>query len=76
LIHSFYQRNDADDRTSDLAMSDLRKVVNRIVPLAKLRQEEIATMRMWANQHAIGASARPREEQAGSLVIGGRSLDL
>jgi SpoVK/Ycf46/Vps4 family AAA+-type ATPase len=76
LIHSFYRRKGDDDRTTDLAMEDLRKVVNRIVPLAKLRQEEIATMRSWANQHAIGASARPQESQTGSLVVGGRSLDL
>ncbi|NQV79010.1 MAG: AAA family ATPase [Alphaproteobacteria bacterium] len=76
LIHAFY-RNQADLKTqTDLAMEDLSNVVNRIVPLAQLRQEEIATMRSWANQHAIGASSGQGESESTTLSVGGRHLDL
>lgn len=76
LIHAFHRRSSPTDTSTDLTMDDLRTVVRQIVPLAKLRREEIGTMRAWANEHAIGASTRQDRERDGRVAIGGRALDL
>jgi SpoVK/Ycf46/Vps4 family AAA+-type ATPase len=74
LIHQFYHRNGSGKGNADLAMDDLRAVIRRIVPLARLRQGDIETMRTWANTHALSASRVPASREG--VVIGGRQLDL
>jgi ATP-dependent 26S proteasome regulatory subunit len=51
LIHAFDRHED------DLTMEDFRTVARRIVPLARMRREEIQRMRDWAAGHAVDASA-------------------
>lgn len=76
LIQAFYRGKDKGTKPTDLTVDDMSKVVERIVPLAQLRREEIATMRSWASRHAIGASTRTGEPLSASLTLGGRQLDL
>jgi ATP-dependent 26S proteasome regulatory subunit len=77
LIAAF-QRRRHDGTETDLSMTDLETALERIVPLAKMRQTEITAMRRWADEHATRASSP--EEQASTnsnlLNIGGRQLDL
>ncbi len=74
---SCFNRKLAGAEGSDLSTDDLKRVAQRIVPIAKLRHDEIAAMRDWANTHALGASDLPREsKQEPGFMIGGRRLDL
>lgn len=79
LIHAFYHDKHRDSRESaDLSMDDLRVIVRRIVPLARLRHGEIAAMRAWADTHALSASrvAGAAVAPTGGVTIGGRRLDF
>jgi ATP-dependent 26S proteasome regulatory subunit len=55
LIVSFGRIKSGGSEESDLTMADLRTVIRRIVPLAKMRGHEIDSMRRWAAHNAIGA---------------------
>ena len=53
-----YQRR-LTDPAADLAMADFEAVGRRIVPLARLRADDIGRLRLWAAEHATGASEVP-----------------
>ncbi len=59
----------------DLIMEDFRRALAGMVPLAKLRAEEIAGMRRWAESHAVFAAKHAAHADA-QISIGGRALDL
>jgi ATP-dependent 26S proteasome regulatory subunit len=77
LIAAF-QRRRQGSADADLTMGDLEAAVERIVPLAKMRQAEIASMRHWADEHATRASSPEGTMTAADshLDIEGRRLDL
>lgn len=77
LIAAFHRRR-GDDTGHDLAVGDLESTLERIVPLAKMRQEEIAAMRRWADTHATRASStgNPAAVQTTQLQFDGRRLDV
>ncbi len=75
LIASFHEHHDGE---RDVQMSDFETTIERIVPLAKMRNDEISSMREWAQEHAVAASdtvskSKPRSEE---VVVSGRSIDL
>lgn len=53
-----YQRR-ITDPGADLAMADFEAVGRRIVPLARMRANDISRLRLWAAEHATGASEVP-----------------
>jgi len=77
LIGAFQRRKDGDD-AADLVTGDLEAALDRMVPLAKMRQAEIAAMRHWADEHATRASSPEGTagDDANVLNIGGRKLEL
>jgi len=62
LISAFHRRK-TGDAAAELSMSDFEAVAERIVPLAKMRADEVAASRNWASAHAMGASTA--DEPAG-----------
>ena len=52
-----YVRKINGDKKSDLSMNDFEKVLKRIVPMAKMRMNDINTLRNWAQENATNASA-------------------
>lgn len=54
----------------DLTTEDILRAISRTVPLAKLRRNEIDSLRQWATEHAVRASV---PVAAGSIVTGGET---
>lgn len=75
LIASF-QRARADSGEPVLEMRDFQTVIERIVPIARLRRDEIQRMRVWASEHALSASGQPLSRQTEEFRIGGRQIHL
>jgi ATP-dependent 26S proteasome regulatory subunit len=74
LINSFHgKKGDAGKR--ELSMEDFRFVIQRLVPLARLRKPEIQKLREWANTHALSASV-PTKRAEQEPVFGGRLFNL
>jgi SpoVK/Ycf46/Vps4 family AAA+-type ATPase len=67
-----YQRRGVDP-ISDLEMQDFETVVKRIVPLAKMRFEDVRRLREWAARHAISATMAI---DAADTAPPGRRLEL
>jgi ATP-dependent 26S proteasome regulatory subunit len=74
LIQAFDRRKHGDPR-AELHMDDFKFIIDRFVPLAKLRAEEIQDLRAWAEQHSVGASRKPAPA-ASTRLMGGRALQL
>lgn len=55
LITAFHRRRSGDP-AADLSMADFEAVAEKIVPLARMRSDEVAASRRWASAHATGAS--------------------
>jgi ATP-dependent 26S proteasome regulatory subunit len=70
-----YDRRTHGDAGAELHMDDFKSVIDRFVPLAKLRADEIQNIRAWAEQHAVGASRKPAPA-AGTRLVGGRALQI
>jgi len=51
-----FRRRKTGDANAELSMSDFEAVAERIVPLARMRGDEVAASRHWASEHAMGAS--------------------
>lgn len=76
LVRAFDKReHGATTGQTDLDMEDLRAVVRRTVPLARMRRDEIRQMREWSSEHAIAASSRAKATVE-SAVPEGRRLSL
>jgi ATP-dependent 26S proteasome regulatory subunit len=74
LIRAFDRRKHGD-AGADLRRDDFKTVIDRFVPLARLRAEEVQELRAWADRHAVGASRKPAPA-AGARLVGGRALQL
>ena len=46
-----------DRAEAELVVDDLRAVAEQTVPLAKMRRDEIRSMREWASDHAVRATS-------------------
>lgn len=73
-------RRHAVDPSQDVEMVDFEHTISRIVPMAKMRKEEISKLRSWASKNAVAASFR---EAHGSTMAqftqdetAGRALDF
>ena len=78
LIASFHRRQ-GGEVGADLRIQDLETALERIVPLARMRSDEIGEMRRWAAGHAVSASIGTpltAEAEREDVVIAGRSLDI
>lgn len=72
-----YARRINGDANAELSMEDFKIVLNRIVPMAKMRQEDISKLREWANENAVSASISASSDNKNSVVsLGGRRIDL
>lgn len=74
LMHAFYRKKTAVP-DADLNMEDFETVIERIVPLARLRHADLDKMRAWANDHAMNASMSDAHASK-DVVVGGRYLNL
>ncbi|MBM3601157.1 MAG: AAA family ATPase [Alphaproteobacteria bacterium] len=75
MIESYFRRVAKKDAKIDLDMGDLQAVLKRLVPIAKLRSDQFARMREWAEAHAVNASHREGAEDEHDRS-GVRRLDL
>lgn len=71
LIHAFH-RASHEGGPRDVTMDDLEAAAESLVPLARLRREEIEQMRRWADSHALKASTVPDD----AAEKRGRALDI
>ncbi|WP_404941799.1 AAA family ATPase [Pseudomonas danubii] len=76
LIEAFSRRMTGSDDPDDLAMSDFEATISRMVPMSKVRKDEFAILREWANQNAISASAMTVNEDGAERQMGGRRIDF
>jgi ATP-dependent 26S proteasome regulatory subunit len=81
LLEAF-RRKGSGDTAADLSMADFEQVLQRIVPMAKMRKTDIGKLRAWAGENAVSASQRTETlNQANPQVdaanaSGGRALDF
>ncbi|XSS64473.1 AAA family ATPase [Pseudomonas sp. B11] len=76
LIEAFSRRVSHSSTSEDLAMSDFEATISRMVPMSKVRKDEFAKLREWANQNAISASGAPLGEEGAETQMGGRRIDF
>lgn len=77
LIEAYSRQ--AEDRAgpSELSMQDFETTISRLVPMGKMRKQEFAKLRAWADQNAIGASLSPEATGATEAPhTGGRKIDF
>jgi hypothetical protein len=56
MINAYHRRLEQGDLSADLDLRDFETTAHGTVPLARLRAEEIAALRRWAQGHALRAS--------------------
>lgn len=72
-----YARKTSGNLKADLSMEDFEIVLKRMVPMAKMRQEDFKELREWANENAVSASISINTSSSASTnTLGGRKLDL
>lgn len=71
-----YARKTKGDKTADLSMADFETVIKRMVPMAKMRQEDFNELRKWANENAVSASVSVKSGDDADSMRGGRLIDL
>ena len=71
-----YARRTTGDMNADLSMEDFETVLQRMVPMAKMRQADFKDLRDWANENAVSASASVASHSDTENSLGGRRLDL
>ena len=76
LIEAFSRRMSGSGDASDLTMADFETTISRMVPMSKMRKEEFAKLREWANQNAISASAMVAGQNGAETQVGGRQIDF
>jgi hypothetical protein len=57
MINAYHRRLEQGDKAPDLNLRDFETTAHGNVPLARLRAEEIAALRRWAQGHALRASS-------------------
>ena len=71
-----YARKTNGDAKADLSMEDFETVLQRMVPMAKMRVEDFKDLRDWANENAVSASVSTSSSGNSSSSLGGRKIDL
>ena len=71
-----YARKTNGDENADLSMEDFETVLQRMVPMAKMRQEDFKNLRDWANENAVSASVSVSSGSGSENALGGRKIDL
>ncbi|MBR1776299.1 AAA family ATPase [bacterium] len=71
-----YARKTNGDAKADLSMEDFEAVLQRMVPMAKMRQEDFKDLRDWANENAVSASVSTSSGSSTENSLGGRKIDL
>lgn len=61
VINAYHRRMELGDGAPDLGLSDFEMTAHSIVPLARLRADDIAALRQWAHGHACSASTEAKE---------------
>lgn len=75
LIEAF-ARKIGGDASADLSMKDFETTIKRIVPMGKMRKDEFAKLRKWANENAVSATPRTKDPAASEEFLGGRVIDF
>ena len=57
-------------------MSDFETIIKRMVPIAKMRQDDFKELRNWANENAVSASVSIKSGANTDSTLGGRLIDL
>lgn len=57
-------------------MQDFETVIKRMIPMAKMRQEDFKDLRDWANENAVSASVSGATTSNSKDSLGGRRIDL
>jgi hypothetical protein len=79
LIYSFCRSSARESDIAELTIQDFRAIIPRLVPLAKIRHDEVEAMRSWANSHALSASFVQTEaaiDRTDSVMPGGRRITI
>lgn len=71
-----YARKTNGDATADLSLEDFENVLKRMVPMAKMRQEDFKSLREWADENAVSATTSSDLDNNPDAVSAGRKLDL
>lgn len=71
-----YARKANGDINADLSMQDFETVIKRMIPMAKMRQEDFKDLRDWANENAVSASVSSATTSNSNDSLGGRRIDL
>lgn len=71
-----YARKANGDNNADLSMQDFETVIKRMIPMAKMRQEDFKDLRDWANENAVSASVSNATTCNSNDSLGGRRIDL
>ena len=56
MINAFHRRLALGEAAPDIGTGDFEATAHGTVPLARLRLEDIAALRHWAQGHAVRAS--------------------
>jgi SpoVK/Ycf46/Vps4 family AAA+-type ATPase len=62
--------------SADLAMSDFEVSLSRLVPMAKMRRDELVRLREWADANAVSASGRACDSGTVESHPGGRQIEF
>lgn len=75
LMEAYARKTKGDDK-ADLSMSDFETIIKRMVPMAKMRQDDFKELRNWANENAVSASVSVKSGANTDSTLGGRLIDL
>ncbi|MEK3743737.1 AAA family ATPase [Brevibacillus sp. FSL K6-0770] len=83
LIDAFAKRSNPEEKDRDIDTEDILLAMQRTVPLAKARREEIEKLRSWAKEFAVRASLASPASPANAMADGvareeavGRNIDF
>lgn len=75
LMEAYARKTNGEDG-ADLSMQDFETVIKRMIPMAKMRQEDFKDLRDWANENAVSASVSNATASNSKDSLGGRRIDL
>lgn len=75
LMEAYARKTNGEDG-ADLSMQDFETVIKRMIPMAKMRQEDFKDLRDWANENAVSASVSSATTSNSNDSLGGRRIDL
>jgi len=76
LLEAYY-RTSSSGAHSDMTTEDIVSEINKIVPLAKSRADDIKTIRSWAGENAVRATVTsPKAVETSHEVSVGRNIEF